>query len=106
MVASGRIGVVQIARELPEQIAPVFIEGLRPSRNLDHVFPVAANIANRDKSDAFLGPPFELVANDVVPIELLKKADVSPGDEVAQRGMDQIGLGVWQDMDLAKGDFP
>src|SRR6202021_2185310 len=66
MVAGGRSRVVQIARELPEQIAPVFVEGLRLSGDLDDVFPVAANIAYSDKPDAFLGPPFKLVADDVV----------------------------------------
>ena len=55
MVAGGRIGVVQIPRELPEQITPVFVERLRLSGNLDDVFAVAANIANRDKADAFSG---------------------------------------------------
>ena len=73
---------------------------------LDDVFPVAANIANGDKPDAFLGPPFKFVADDVVPVEFLKEPNVSPRDEVAQRRMDQIGLGVRQNMDLAKGDFP
>src|SRR5580700_7621974 len=48
MVAGGRSRVVQIARELPEQIAPVFVEGLRPPGNLDDVFPIAANVANGD----------------------------------------------------------
>ena len=105
MVARGHVRVVQIARELPEQIAPVFVEGLRLAGDLDDVFPVAANVADGDKADAFLGPPFELVADDVVPVELLEESDVSPRDEVAQRRMDQIGLGVRQDMDLAKGDF-
>jgi hypothetical protein len=38
MVASGCIRVVQIARELTEQIAPIFVEGLRFSRDLDDVF--------------------------------------------------------------------
>ena len=104
MVAGGRIRVVQIAGELPEQIAPVFVEGLRPPGNLNDVFPVAANIANGDKPDAFLGPPFELVADDVVLVQLFEKPDVSPRDEVAERRMDQIGLGVRQDMDLAEGD--
>src|ERR1700689_5130364 len=106
MVAGGRIRVVQIARELPEQIAPVFVKSLRPPCNLDDVFPVAANIADRDKPNAFLGPPFELIADDIVLIQLFEKADVSPSDEVAERRVDQIGLGVWQDMDLAKGDVP
>src|ERR1700722_4057756 len=106
MVAGGRIGVVQIARELPEQIAPVFVEGLRPPGNLNDVFPVAANITNRDKADAFFRPPFELIADDIVLVQLFEKPDVSPRDEVAERGVDEIGLGVRQDMDLAEGDVP
>ena len=105
MVAGGRIGVVQIARELPEQIAPIFVEGLRLAGDLDDVFPVAANVADGDEPNALLGPPFELIANDIVLVELLEKPDVSPSDEVAERGMDQIGLGVRQDVDLAKGDL-
>lgn len=72
MVACGGIRVVQIAGELPEQIAPVFVESLRPPGNLNNVFPVAANIADGDKPDAFLGPPFELIADDVVLVELFE----------------------------------
>src|ERR1700679_3269900 len=106
MVAGGRIRVVQIARELAEQIAPVFVESLRPPRNLDDVFPVAANIADGDKPNAFLGPPFELIADDVVLVELFEKPNVSPSDEVAERRVDQVGLGVRQDMDLPKADVP
>ena len=83
MVAGGRIRVVQITRELPEQIAPVFVESLRLPGDLDDVFPVAANIANGDKPDAFLRPPFKLVTDNVVLIEFFEKPDVSPSDEVA-----------------------
>ena len=42
MVAGGGVRVVQIAGELPEQLAPVLVEGLRFAGDLDHVLPVAA----------------------------------------------------------------
>src|SRR5580658_489750 len=105
MVAGRRIGVVQIAGELPEQVAPVFVESLRPPGDLDNVFPVAADVADGDEPDAFLGAPLKLVADDVVLVQFLEKSDISPRDEIAERRMDEIGLGVRQDMDLAEGDI-
>ena len=104
MVAGGRIRIVQIAGELPEEIPPIFVEGLRTPGDLDDILAVAADVADGDEPDAFFGPPFELVADDIVLVQLLEKPDVTPSDEVAKRWMDEIGLGVRQDMNLAERD--
>ena len=64
----------------------IFVEGLRPPGDLDNVFPIAANVADRDKPDAFFGPPFELIADDIVLIEFFEKADVSPSNKSLSDG--------------------
>jgi len=56
-------------------------------------------------TNRMLSSGLELVAYDVVLVQLFEEPDVSPCDEVAERGMNQVCLRMRQDMDLTEGDL-